>query len=74
LRRVTGLRGGLSGRVCGIQEEAGGDARFGGAVGIGTGDAGFSSLRLVVEVAAGPESAVMIRDLSAGGGVWGRSA
>src|SRR2546422_6611203 len=37
------------------QEEAGGDARFGGAVGIGTGDAGFSSLRLVVVEAAGPE-------------------
>src|SRR2546426_1517893 len=73
-RRVRVLRGGLSGRVCGIQEEAGGDARFGGAVGIGTGDAGFSSLRLVVVEAAGPGRAGMILGLGAGGGGWGRRA
>ena len=73
LRLGRGCGAGLSGRSCGILEKARGETRSGGAVGIGTGDAGLSALALVVE-AAGPESAVMILDLSAGGGVWGGSA
>ena len=73
LRLGRGCGAGLSGRSCGILEKERGDTRSGGAVGIGTGDAGISVLALVVE-AAGPESAVMILDLSVGGGVWSGSA
>src|SRR5713226_3951968 len=73
LRLGRGCGAGVSGRSGGILEKARGETRSGGAVGIGTGDAGLSALALVVE-AAGPESAVMILDLSAGGGVWDGSA
>src|SRR5881409_726161 len=73
LRRDRGCGAGISGRSCGILEKGRDENRSGGAVGIGTGDAGLSALALVVE-AAGPESAVMTLDLSAGGDVWGGRA